>query len=139
MTEVKIDRHRPETEVQLRIVIEGRGMIMFQAVPPRPYEHVVKSPIIQIEIVRDVVNEADVVIPNPVLPDRAKTESDGFAAPPPDKITMSIRHAFARFDKIFARENFEFDRSTMGDVEIERINFVDHLATIVQHFERDRR
>jgi hypothetical protein len=68
-----------------------------------------------------------------------KTKGDRLAAAPPHEITMSILHAFARFEKIFARENFELDRRAVGDLQIERVDFVDDVGAIGQDFESNGR
>ena len=78
----------------------------------------------------NVVVEADVVVPNLAVPNRAKTEGDRLAVLSPDEVAMPIRHALASFKEIFPRENFEFDRCIVRNAEIKRMNFIDHLATV---------
>src|SRR5437764_2327136 len=89
--QVNINRVQSEAESQLRVITEWRTGVASESVGQRPVQQIAKRDVIEIQLVRDRVIQADIVIVECSIPDRAKTKGDCATTLSPNEIAELSR------------------------------------------------
>ena len=91
MFHVNINRLQSEAQSQLRVITEWRTGVASESVGQRPVQQIAKRDVIEIQLVRDRVIQADIVIVECSIPDRAKTKGDCATTLSPNEIAEFSR------------------------------------------------
>src|SRR5882762_3863017 len=138
MFHVNINRLQSEAQSQLRVITEWRTGVASETVGQRPVQQIAKRDVIEIQLVRDRVIQADIVIVECSIPDRAKTKGDCATTLSPNEIAEFSWRASPCFEKIFAGKNLEPNRAGLSNSEVKRINFINDLIRIGPDLECER-
>ena len=92
MPNEKVDRFQREPQMHFRVVIERRTAIAAIAMAQRPLQNIAEAHVIQVELVRDLIIEPNVVVENRFMPDGAIGKRDRPARLAPDEKSAPFRN-----------------------------------------------
>src|SRR5258708_5774580 len=138
MPHVKVDRIQLVSQMQLGIVVEAAAAEPFVPAGDPPAYEVAEGVMVQVQIERDRVVEAEILGVNRIALQDARTEGDDFPVLAPDKETNLVAYSAAETTKIRLGQPFEVQLRSMVDLQIERVDLIDDRRDIADDAHLDR-